>query len=441
MTYQTYNDYKNSGIEWLGKVPVAWEVCRLRETTFMRTSNVDKKNEENEIPVKLCNYVDVYYNEKINSNIAFMKATATEHEISKFKLFKGDVVLTKDSESPFDIGIPTLIDENIDDLICGYHLAILKPKNNKTHGAYLYYAIKSKPSASQFSIYANGVTRFGISQEGLKSLVLVIPPLLEQKAIADFLDKKTAEIDALIEKKQQLLKLLSEKRTALITHAVTKGLDKSAPLKDSGIEWLGKVPVGWEITSIRRITKNVQTGGTPPTGDVNYFEDGDFSWYTPSDFWDGIELFDSNRKVNRFTISDKVIKVFPKNTIYVVGIGTIGSVGISRQEASANQQINAIIAKETVYPKFLAYSLLVQKQQMVAIANATIIGIMNQEKTKQIIICNPPLSSQKSIADFLDTKTADIDRTKEKVEQVIKTLKEYRTALITNAVTGKIKVI
>lgn len=205
--------------------------------------------------------------------------------------------------------------------------------------------------------------------------------------------------------------------------------------KESGVPWLGQVPEGWEVLPVRRIARKVQTGGTPPSVGIDYFEEGEFNWYTPGDFWGEIRLTESERKINGAAISDGVVKVFPENTVYVVGIGTIGRVGFSQEQASANQQINAIISGPKIESKFLTYSLAVQTQQMHAISNATILGIMNQDKTKQIKICIPALPEQKAIAEFLDKKTVEIDALVAKKEELLKLLAEQRTALITHAVT------
>ena len=123
-----YPAYKSSGVEWLGHIPAHWAVRRIRNVVDMRVSNVDKHTKEGELPVRLCNYVDVYKNDRITEHLSFMRATATEKEIERFRLEPGDVLITKDSESWNEIGIPALVEYTADDLICGYHLALLRPR-------------------------------------------------------------------------------------------------------------------------------------------------------------------------------------------------------------------------------------------------------------------------------------------------------------------------
>ena len=146
-------------------LPPGWREERIHDVVELRTSNVDKKSAEGEKSVKLCNYVDVYYHNRITSELDFMEATATEAQVERFSLRLGDVVITKDSESPDDIGVPALIAESIPELVCGYHLTILRPVESWVDGRYLFYSLASPLSAYQFYLAANGVTRFGLTYQ------------------------------------------------------------------------------------------------------------------------------------------------------------------------------------------------------------------------------------------------------------------------------------
>ncbi len=219
---------KPSGVEWLGEVPAHWEIYRLRNAIDMRVSNVDKHVKEDENPVRLCNYVDVYKNDYINQQMNFMQATATDEEIERFRLEKDDVLITKDSETWDDIGVPALVTEPASDLISGYHLALLRPQADDLAGGYLLRALQSKGLAYQFHIEAKGVTRYGLSHAGIKSVWLPLPPLPEQTAIVRYLDKATAAIDTIISRARRQIKLLQEYRTRLIADVVTGQVDVRA---------------------------------------------------------------------------------------------------------------------------------------------------------------------------------------------------------------------
>ncbi len=216
---------KPSGVEWLGDIPAHWDTRRLRYVAKMRTSNVDKHTKMNENPVRLCNYVDVYHNERISADLDFMRATATDREIERFRLERGDVIITKDSETWNDIGVPALVEYTADDLVCGYHLALLRPFESVMTGAYLLRALQAPTVASQFHIQANGVTRYGLTQNAIKSVHIPVPPLAEQRAIAEYLDAKTAAIDAAIAHYERMAELVAEYWTVLVADAVTGRID------------------------------------------------------------------------------------------------------------------------------------------------------------------------------------------------------------------------
>jgi len=176
----------------------------ITEIAKVITSPVDKKSIEGEKVVFLCNYMDVYHNSVINENMNFMSATATETEINKFILKVGDVVITKDSETADDIGVPAYVDSVIDNLLCGYHLSILRPLNG-TNGKYLFYALMLPRVSYSFYRFANGITRFGLTKETYEKVKLPIPPLPEQKAIASLLsvwDEAIEKTERLIEVKE-----------------------------------------------------------------------------------------------------------------------------------------------------------------------------------------------------------------------------------------------
>jgi len=216
---------KPSGVKWLGEVPDHWEVRRLRNVAKMRVSNVDKHTKEGEVPVRLCNYVDVYKNDRITDRVSFMRATATPKEIERFRLEPGDVLITKDSEAWNDIGVPALVEYTSPDVVCGYHLALLRPLKGLMDGAYLLRALQSPAVAYQHHVSATGVTRYGLSHHAIKSVILPLPPLPEQSAIVRFLDEATVDLEHATAAAQREISLLREYRTRLIADVVTGKLD------------------------------------------------------------------------------------------------------------------------------------------------------------------------------------------------------------------------
>ena len=221
----SYPAYKDSGVEGLGNVPAHWEVTRLKHVASYWVSNVDKVATDDELPVRLCNYTDVYYHDYIRPDMGLMETTATAQEINRFGLQVDDVVITKDSEDWSDIGVPSLVVESASDLVCGYHLAIIRPQESALVGTFLLRTLQSCVVNQQFQIAATGVTRYGLPKSAIGEAWLPIPPLQEQQTIADFLDHKTAKIDELTTKIGAAIERLQEYRSALITAAVTGKID------------------------------------------------------------------------------------------------------------------------------------------------------------------------------------------------------------------------
>jgi type I restriction enzyme S subunit len=216
---------KPSGVEWLGNIPEHWEVRRLRHLAELRVSNVDKNSSENEQPVRLCNYTDVYKNNVITADMPFMAATATNDEIQSFHLRVDDVIITKDSEDWEDIGVPAVVVETADDLVCGYHLAILRPKPSLTVGRFLAYAMQCQATVTQLSVASTGVTRYGLSQGAIKGILLPAPPVAEQEQIHQHIDDATVTLNEAIRRAQREIDLIREYRTRLIVDVVTGKLD------------------------------------------------------------------------------------------------------------------------------------------------------------------------------------------------------------------------
>lgn len=228
--------------------------ARLFNVADVRVSTVDKHTKEGEVPVRLCNYVDVYKNELVENDFDFMAATCTGDELRRFRVRVGDVLFTKDSETADDIGIPAFIASTAADLVCGYHLALARPNIKLVDPKFLFWRLNSKPAFDYWSTRANGVTRVGLRQDDIRHLPLgVLPSVEEQRAIAGFLDQETAQIDAMLaavgagdarpgaassaSRGSTLIALLRERRSALITAAVTGRVDpetgKERPQEDS----------------------------------------------------------------------------------------------------------------------------------------------------------------------------------------------------------------
>ena len=403
-----YENYKDSGLEWLGIVPEHWEILPFKRGVSINNGR-DYKHVQSEdgYPV-------------IGSGGQF--AFASDY------LYDGEVILlgrkgTIDKPRYFNGKFWT-----VDTMFYAI-------PNQKCIAKYMYYQALTIP----FSLYSTDTALPSMTQTDLGNHLMCFPPTSEQRTIASYLDQKVGKIDTLISEKEKMVEDLKAYRSSLITETVTKGLDKGVEMKDSGVEWIKKIPATWTTVLLKRCA-TIMTGGTPSTDIDRYWANPTFRWYTPSDFSDDdVVLNDSSRKLDETAIKEYAAKLFPKNSVLVVGIGaTLGKVGISLNECSSNQQINAIIFNSTVLPEYGAYYLLAGKEYIKSQSNAATLPILNQSTMGELQIIVPNIEEQKNIVGFINKKVSVIKEGIENLQIQISDLKSYKSSLITEAVTGKI---
>ena len=421
-----YSSYKDSGIEWIGEIPSDWEIKPLKYCFSFQVGWTPPTGEsENFIgDNKWATIADlrqktIYETEKNISNDAVSRSRIKINPggtlFYSFKLSVGKVAFA---------GCEMYTNEAIFSIL----------PNNRDVLEYYYYLLPVVLSSyGRENIYGANL----LNQELIKNASIIFPTKSMQEVIAGYLDLKTAQIDDLITKKEQMIEFLKEERTAIINQAVTKGLDSKVEMKDSGIEWLGKVPKHWGIKKLKYIA-NVETGITPPSNETAYYDNGDIDWFTPGDFNDSIFLNDSNRKINHKAVQEGVAKVYKPFAVLMIGIGaTLGKIGIIDKSASSNQQINAISFSNNFNPFYGAFYFKAIAISIISLSNASTLAILNQSQTKDILLTVPPLDEQNGIAEFIKLVNIRTDNLILKEQTQIDLLKEYRTALISEVVTGK----
>jgi len=203
---------------------MTWRRVQLKQVASVAVSNVDKKSSEHERSVRLCNYVDVYKNDLIDASLDFMQATASPAQIRSFALRAGDTVITKDSETAQDIAVPAYVGETIEGLVCGYHLAVVRP-GPEVDPRYLFWCLSSEPMRKQAAVAATGVTRFGLRQESIRNALLDVPSISDQRRISGFLDAETRRVERLAGLRQQQVALLRERQITDLSYALAKPFD------------------------------------------------------------------------------------------------------------------------------------------------------------------------------------------------------------------------
>ena len=421
-------------------LPRDWRIEKLKFFADVRNSNVDKTFRDDEEPVRLCNYTDVYYNDRISPDLSFKEGSATKAEIERFQIKRDQVIITKDSEGWDDIAIPALVTDDMPEVLCGYHLSIFTP-GPAVDGGFLAWLCRTEPLNDQFKLTANGVTRFGLGQYPMKNSFIILPPLTTQQRIAHFLDEKTARIDALIKKKRELLDLLAEKRQALITRAVTKGLNPNAAMKPSGIDWLGDIPAHWQILRLKLLVSELLSYGANASAE---FEEPDWPRFVR------ITDVDEHGRLREETfrsLPPSVAEEFllqPNDILLARSGATVGKSFIYDESwgvaCYAGYLIRARIKKGHTARYFYWFFNTNSYWEWVesTFIQSTIQNI-SAERYANIQIPHPlDNEEQQKIIRFVDHGCSALDQQCEIVTRSIEMLQEYRAATITAAVTGKL---
>lgn len=412
-------NFKNSGIAWIGEIPKHWEVTKINHLYSQRNQKVSDKDFE---PLSVT---------KKGILPQLENAAKTDNGDNRKLVKIGDFVINSRSDRRGSCGI-----SKFNGSVSLINI-VLEPRQNM-NSKYFDWLFHTTLFADEFYKYGNGIvddlwsTRWG----NMKNILVPYPPLNEQERIAEFLDKKCASIDSSIENLEQKIKSLAEYKKALITQCVTKGLNpKILEFKDSGIPWIGQIPKHWEISKIKYIAK-LKTGGTPNNSFGINVENNGYPWITPANIDENFNI-----KADKF-ITEKSLKIsnfslFYSNTILLIGIGaTVGKIGYLLEKSYCNQQITALVPFN-INSKFLLYYLHFIKHKIILEASTNTLPIINNKILNNISVIYPPLAEQEKIAGFLDKKCEKIDNLSANYKEQIKTLKEYKKALIYECVTGK----
>lgn len=441
--WHPYPSYKDSGVEWLGEIPSHWKIERLKWSVDYCQNGIwgNDPDGENDLPcIRVADFDRI--RNRINLPVPTLRAIPN-FESRNFFLLKNDLLIEKSGGGDLQpVGVVVLYNSN-EPAICSNFIARMSVKDEFESNflcflhSYLYSSRINTKSIKQNTGIQNLDTTAYLNEK------VGIPPLPEQRAIADFLDRETARIDALITKYRRLIELLEEKRTSLISQAVTKGLDASVEMKDSGVEWLGKIPKHWNIFRLKNICSV-----NPRKDKVNILtEEIDVSFLPMESIGVGTINLNQTKKLTEvsqgfthFIDNDVVVaKITPcfENGKGAIVCNLINGIGFGTTE------LHVLRTNDGLDNRFLYY--ITASYPFRKIAEGEMQGTAGQKRVTEQFIINfpvslPPLTEQCAIAEFLDRETARIDLMKEKVISMITKLQEYRTALISAAVTGKIDV-
>ena len=430
--HSTYDEYKDSGVRWIGRIPNHWEVRRSKylfhqRKELARKGDIQLSATQAYGVIPQADYEDVIGRKvtQIQTNLEKRKHVEIDDFVISMRSFQGGLERAK------AVGC----------IRSSY--VILKP-GTEIDAAYFAYLLKT-PQYIQALQLTGHFIRDGqdLNFDHFSQVDLLAAPIVEQRAIAAFLDDKCAKIDGAVKIKENQIALLRERRQILIQDAVTRGLNHAAPMKDSGIDWISQIPAHWKLKKLKYASSALRTGRTPPTdSSIDHFDDGTVCWYTPGDFKEDGEFQGAEKLISPKAAKYGFVDIYPENSVYFVGIGgTLGRVNISRVKASCNQQFNVILPSEETAPELVLFWLMANRESIYYLTDFSTMPIRNQSQTKNIPIPCPPASEQKQIVGFVQSSIVEIRQIISIKEAQIAALKEYKTSLINAAVTGKIKVI
>ncbi|EOU3641190.1 restriction endonuclease subunit S [Campylobacter upsaliensis] len=440
--------YKPSGIEWLGEIPQGWEIKKLKYIgeIFGGVTGKTIKDFSKEYKLNFKPYItftNVCNNAVINPDL--MEYVFIDSKEKQNKVLKNDILFLQSSETFEDVGKSAIYlndDEVYLNTFCkGFRI------EREAYPMYLNYLLSSLSYKRYFMSVCSGFTRINLRQEHFLDIPLILPPLQEQKEIAEFLDKKCEKIQNYINKKQKLITLLQEKKQALINEAVCgrvachteRSEVSTTAYKPSGIEYLGLIPHHWEVARSGLIYKNISSGTTPQSDNDEYYKNGNIFWINSGDLNDSVLTNSKNKITQKAMMAYSALKISPKGSLIIAMYGaTIGKVSILGIDACTNQACCVLCESKYLNTRFVFYYFIAKRQDLISMAYGGGQPNISQDIIKNFKIPLPPLQEQKEIAEFLDKKCEKINSVIEKTKRQIELIKEYKNTLINEAVCGRI---
>ncbi|MBW7832115.1 MAG: restriction endonuclease subunit S [Simplicispira suum] len=428
MSFPRYPEYRDSGVEWLGEVPEHWEVKRLRHLVEC----LDGKR----VPLNSAERADR------PGDVPYWGANAIMGYVDQ-PLFDEELVLLGEDGAPFFDPFRPVAFRSLGPVWPNNHIHVLRP-NQTTFTKFIVYCL----NVTDYANFIDGSTRDKLTQAGMNSIRLPWPSRDEALLIATFLDRETAKIDALVAEQEKLIALLQEKRQAVISHAVTKGLDPNVPMKDSGVEWLGEVPGHWEVKQLRHIAKIVRGASPRPAGDPKFFTSEPVigqttPWVTVAEITKDAEIYLRDVKEYLTVLGAESSQFFPSGTLVFTNSGaTLGVPKVLAIDCCANDGVLAFRDLSASIDILFAYHFLSTTTDRLRTEMKQGGGQpnLNTDIVKNIGIALPPRDEQDAIVGYLACENTKFDVLVTEARTAITLLQERRTALISAAVTGQIDV-
>jgi type I restriction-modification len=440
-----YDEYKDSGVAWIGEVPKHWEVKKMNYhcstiTDFVASGSfADLKRNVQYLGepdyAMLIRTVDLSSNDKKQPPVYISKSSY--EFLSNSNLVGGEIILPNIGA----VGNVYIVPKLYKHMSLAPNAIMVRSYGNDK---FLYYYFKSKPGVDSLTLIGISTVQDKFNKTELRSLRVLVPPVTEQTAIATYLDTHCAKIDNLISIQQKRIALLQELKQSVITHAVTKGLNPNVEMKQSGVEWIGDVPKHWEVMPIKYIA-DTNSGATPKNIKGRQNERSDIKWVRTTDLSDICDyVYDSSEYLSREEMKSASCPWLPKNTVVVAmygGSGTIGKAGILGCDSTINQALCSLETTKLEDYRYLYYNIKsLRPYWMKLAASSRKDPNISQEIIRNMDVPVPGIDEQTKIVQYLDRKCTTINTSISNAQHQIDLLQEYKQSLITEVVTGKRKV-
>ena len=446
--YTSYPECRESGVEWLGEIPAHWICLSMARVTRSRCDGPfgsGLKSQHYSVDgVRVIRLQNIGGPEFLNSDQVFVDESHAD-VLGDHSVLQGDLLIAGLGDDAHPVGRACVAPEGLDRAMVKADCFRFRLDPEKIVPEFAAYQLSANALAAS-GYLATGSTRSRMNLSTTAARKIALPPVAEQHDIVSFLNRETAKFDALVAKKERLTKLLQEKRTALITRAVSRGLGPDVPMKDSGVEWLGEIPAHWEVTRLKQVADKIGSGNTPAGGAQRYVADGVMLFRSQNVQFGGLELADV-AYIDAATDADMAnSRVCEEDVLLNITGASLGRCCVARLvglDANVNQHVCIIRTdRRQCYPAFLAYSFESHalQDQIFNNENGVSRDALNFEQVGTLVFVKPAMDDQRAIAIFLDHVTDEIDTLISKVHCAIDRLKELRIALISAAVTGKIDV-
>lgn len=442
MSFPAYPAYKDSGVEWLGQVPKHWHVKKLRRVARLNPSkseiaHFDRETELSFLPMEAVGD---------DGSLALDRTRPIGDVETGYTFFRENDVSIAKITPCFENGKGAIMRGLTGGAGFGTtELIVVRPKDGEISSDYLHLLFTSSVfrQRGEASMYGAGGQK-RVPDDFVRDFELPLPPISEQKALVDFLAAEIGKIDALIRDQGRLIGLLKEKRQSSIAHAVSRGFDPSAPLVDSGVEWIGKIPKDWTVRTIRSVAR-LESGHTPSRSRPEWWTDCKTPWFTLGDVW---QIREANRDyveetaecVSQLGLENSSARLLPANTVMLSRTASVGFSAIMKVPMATSQDFANWVCGDRLLPEYLLLALRSMKPEFDRLMMGSTHNTIYMPDIRSLRIPLPTVDEQKEIVDHVKATTAKIDKLVAEATRSIELMKERRVALVSAAVMGKIDV-